>query len=210
MVKQKMVKVGNLEVLKSAIIKTTNDEIDEIVLKAKEDARKLLDETLERLKDEIKLKIDTIFQSAKTLIESEKEGLETEKKRNLEVLKRQYVDLVYQKAWERVVSDAFSQTEKYVELLRKLLLSMKEEAGSETVFIYPLKRDVELVSKLIEELGLSNFKISGSAEDRGLRYAGGIMGSSEDGKIWYNYTLERVFEDVKDRTYSHVIKLLTK
>ncbi len=210
MVKQKVIQIGGLEGIKSKIINTTNKEIDEIITNAKADAKKLLDETLDRIKDEVNLKINTIFDSAKSIIESEREGLETEKKREIEVLKKQYVDKVYQLAWERVVEEARSQNERYVNLLKKLLKAMKEEVGENEVRLYPLKRDMELVKRFITELNLNNFKVESSAEERGLKYAGGIMGTTPDGKIWYNYTLERVFEEVKERTYSHVIRLLTK
>ncbi len=210
MPKQKLIKIGNLEGLKSKIITTTDAEIEKIVEEARKDAKSLLDETLERIKSEINLRIDTIFESAKSMIESEKEGLETEKKREIEVLKRQYIDKVYQLAWEKVVEEAKKQSERYVNLLKKLLTLMKEEVGEEEALLYPLQRDKELIEQLLSELGLPNFRVAGTAEERGLRYSGGIMASSPDGKVWYNYTLERVFEDVKERTYSHVIKLLTK
>ena len=210
MVKQKIIQIGSLEGIKSKIISTTDEEIDKIISEARNDIKKLLDDTLERVKSEINLRIDTIFESAKSMIESEKEGLETEKKREIEVLKKQYVDRVYQLAWDRVVKEAQSKSDSYVNLLKKLLNAMKDEAGDTEVYLYPLKRDVDVVRKLIDELGLNNFKIGGTAEEKGLRYAGGIMGSTPDGKVWYNYTLERVFEEVKERTYSHIIRLLTK
>ena len=202
--------LGNEDNLKRVIREDAYKKIEESVNKALNDAKKLLQEKLEEIYAPLEVEVEGIIASAEQTVNAEKAALEMEKKKRLEELKKKYIEKVIEEAWKRALKEAEEKSERYKFLLEKALVRMSEEAGEDEVEVYALNRDLDLVKEIIESKGLKNLSVGGSAEEKGLSIKGGVVGKSKKGAVWYNYSLEKLFGEVIDASYSKVLEVLTE
>ncbi len=202
--------MGDVKNLVNYVKDKAYTQIDTTVEKALNEAIKLLEEKREEILGPLEVEVESILDEANQRLVAEKSAIEMEKKKRLEALKKQYVRKVIEEAWRRLLKEAEEGSERYKALLEKALVRMSEEAKDDEVEVYALKRDLEIVQKIIEEKGLSNLSVGGSAEEKGLSIRGGVVGKSKKAAVWYNYSLERLFEEVVEASYSKVLEELTK
>ncbi|UXD21793.1 V-type ATP synthase subunit E [Ignicoccus pacificus DSM 13166] len=184
-------------------------KIDKTVDQALKEAEELLAKKLEEVYAPLEVEVERILDEAQQRINAEKAALEMERKKKVEELKKIYVNKVIEEAWRRLLEEAQKGSEKYKNLLKNALIRMSKEAEGDEVEVYALKKDLEYVKKVIEENKLSNLTVGGSAEEKGIEIKGGVVGKSKKAAVWYNYSLERLFEEVVQEVYSEVLEALT-
>jgi vacuolar-type H+-ATPase subunit E/Vma4 len=76
------------------------------------------------------------------------------------------------------------------------------------VVVYVRSKDIDLAKEIINKKGLKNLVEVRDVKEVGRTLRGGALGKSKKGNVWYNYSLERFFEEVKESAYGKVLELL--
>ncbi len=200
--------VGDIKNLSSRMMDDAAKKINEAVSEALKEAEKLLAEKKEELLERVEVDVDKILDEAEALLNSEKAALEMEKKRRLEQEKKKFLDEVTELAWRRVLEEAEKQSERYKKFMEKALTSMSQEAGEDEVIVYVRGKDIELAKSIIENKNLKNLVEVRDVKEIGKEIKGGALGRSKTGNVWYNYTLEKAFEEVLPEAYTKILALL--
>ena len=200
--------VGDVKNLSSRMMDDAAKKINEAVSEALKDAEKLLAEKKEELLERVEVDVDKILDEAEALLNSEKAALEMEKKRRLEQEKKKFLDEVTELAWRKVLEEAEKQSERYKKFMEKALTSMSQEAGEDEVIVYVRGKDIELAKSIIESKNLKNLVEVRDVKEVGKEIKGGALGKSKTGNVWYNYTLEKAFEEVLPEAYTKILALL--
>jgi len=200
--------VGDVKNLSSRMMDDAAKKINEAVSEALKEAEKLLAEKKEELLERVEVDVDKILDEAEALLNSEKAALEMEKKRRLEQEKKKFLDEVTELAWRKVLEEAEKQSERYKKFMEKALTSMSQEAGEDEVIVYVRGKDIELAKSIIESKNLKNLVEVRDVKEVGKEIKGGALGKSKTGNVWYNYTLEKAFEEVLPEAYTKILALL--
>ncbi len=200
--------VGDVKNLSSRMMDDASKKINEAVNEALKEAEKLLTEKREELLERVEVDVDKILDEAEALLNSEKAALEMEKKRRIEQEKKRFLDEVRELAWRKVLEEAEKQSERYKKFMEKALTSMSKEAGEDEVIVYVRGKDVELAKSIIESKNLKNLVEVRDVKEVGREMRGGALGKSKAGNVWYNYTLEKAFEEVLPEAYTKILALL--
>ncbi len=201
--------VGDIKNLSSKMVEDANNKINDAINEALKEAEKLLAEKREELLERVDVDVDKILDEAEAILNSEKAALEMEKKRRIEQEKKKFLDEITELAWQKALEEAEKQTKRYKKFMEKVLTSMSKEAGSDEVIVYVRKNDIELARSIIENKKLKNLIDVKDTKEVGKEIRGGALGRSKSGSIWYNYTLEKFFEEVLPEAYTKILALLS-
>lgn len=201
--------IGDVKNLTSKMVEDAEKKINEALNEALREAEKLLTEKRDELLERVEVDVDKILDEAEARLNSEKAALEMEKKRAIEQEKKRFLDEVKELAWQRALEEAEKQGEMYKKFMEKALTSMSEEAGSDEVIVYVREKDIDLAKSIIESKGLKNLVEVKDVKEVGKEIKGGALGKSKSGNVWYNYTLEKAFEEVLPEAFSKVLALIS-
>ena len=200
--------VGDVKNLTSYMEKDAKAKVEKVVDEALKEGLKLLEEKKEELLERAIVDVEKLLSDAQARLNAEKSALEMEKKRKIEELKKKLYQQVIEEAWQKAVEEAEKGTERYKKFLEKALVALSKEAGEDKVIVYAKKKDLETVKKIIEQKGLKNLVDVKDVKEVGKEIAGGVLGKSQSGGIWYNYSLEKFFEDTVREVYPKVLEVL--
>ncbi len=200
--------VGDVKNLTSYMEKDAKAKVEKAVSEALKEGIKLLQDKKEELLERAIVDVEKILADAEARLNSEKTALEMERKRKLEELKRQLYQRVVEEAWKRALEEAEKQTERYKKFMEKAFTLLSEEAKNDKVIAYVRSKDVELAKKIVQEKGLKNVVDVKDVKEIGREIKGGVIAKSQSGGVWYNYSLEKFFEETLREVYSKVLEVL--
>ncbi|ABU82257.1 H+-transporting two-sector ATPase, E subunit [Ignicoccus hospitalis KIN4/I] len=206
-----MVKVefaGDVKNLTSYIEKDAKAKIDSVVEEAVKEAEKLLNEKKEELLERAVVDVEKLLSDAQARLSAEKSSIDMEVRRKVEERKKELFQKVVEEAWKRALEEAEKKTERYKKFLEKVLIAMSNEAGEDEVIAYVRADDLEDVRAMVQEKGLKNVVEVKDVKEVGREIKGGVLGKSKSGGVWYNYTLEKAFDELLREVYPKVLEAL--
>ncbi|NPA84806.1 MAG: hypothetical protein GXO07_02225 [Crenarchaeota archaeon] len=198
--------VGDVKNLTNYMAEDAKAKIAKVVDEAVAEAEKLLEEKKTELLDRAILDVEKLLSDAEARLNAEKSALEMEKKRKLDELKKRLYQEVIEEAWRKALEEAEKGSDAYKRFLEKALRALSEEAGEDRVIVYVRAQDLEHAKKVAK--GLKNVVDVRDVKEIGKEIKGGALGRSESGGVWYNYTLEKFFEEVVREIYPKVLEAL--
>ena len=200
--------VGDVKNLTSYMEKDVKAKIEKTVNEALSEAVKLLEEKKTELLERAVVDVEKLLADAEAKLNAEKSALEMEKKRKIDELKKRLYQQVVEEAWEKAVEEAEKGTERYKKFLEKALLALSQEAKDDKVIVYVRKKDLEYVKGLVQQKKIENVVDVKDVKEVGREIKGGVLGRSQSGGVWYNYTLEKFFDEVVREVYPKVLEVL--
>jgi vacuolar-type H+-ATPase subunit E/Vma4 len=182
------------------------------------DPRKLIEEALKDVEEELRTKLEDVSEGALRILESARiEALKELEEQVSEILTRARDRLRAEEAvlqsrlrmeiaktrgyWiDRVIEEAqkkfeeYAETETYKEYLRKLLEKAVEQIDSPEIVVEANKRDIPLLEKLASEIDTKGKTIRVSREP--VNILGGIRARSPDSRIKIDLSIDLIFDQI--------------
>jgi V/A-type H+/Na+-transporting ATPase subunit E len=198
--------------IKQGLVSITNEVTDDVQKEAEkiiQEAQKTAEDILKAAEVEAEKAYDTVINDAKSKADLEKRKIESatsvDIRNQLLVAKEQLVDSVFDKALVKLKQ--FVKSEKYHDYLLELTKNAANVLGVKSMILHVNSEDMAWLKQNKETFAKKarvQFKIAEEPET----CFGGLRVESEDGKIFYDNTIDNRVKQLKSTLRGEVAKIL--
>ena len=186
--------IGDPEQFINVIISEKQKNIDKKLEEAHRAAVELLTNSFRQSLEKNIAKISEFYTKIIDKIRSAEALHEAEKRLEISRVKNKWINKLLEEVRSKIIESRGSKEyEKIIEGILKKFLSEAKDFDELVLYVCPA--DYDIVSRLIEELRPRKPRLKLAKTDKPI--LGGFLASTPDGKIWLNYSLDVILDQME-------------
>lgn len=198
-----------MEVLIKELRSAAEEEYQRIIKDAEEQARKIIEEAMVKAEDLRRQKINQLLVETRQKLEAELAPKRLEIRRKYLAERYNYISSFLDELLSQVVREIKSNEEYYHTFVLHRLEEAITSIKANKITVHPCLGDREIVQRIVKEEGELFSKVKPDLEINvgdEIKCNGGFIAVSNDGREYYNASLEAKIQEIRERLLPEILK----